>query len=69
MCLCVCLCALSKTIFGNTCFHTPLSSLIAVSNSSYMGFDIFSTDRALGGQASGSQVWGSETQDSKPSVF
>lgn len=39
------------SIFGNTPFHTQLSSLKAISNTSYMEFDDFTTDKALGGQA------------------
>ena len=39
------------SILGNICFHTQLSSLMTVSKTSYMEFDSFSTDRALGGQA------------------
>lgn len=39
------------SIFGNACFPTQLSSLMAVSNASYMEFDNFTADKALGGQA------------------
>ena len=67
VCVCVCVCDLHKTmfsllqskfkeilcmsIFGNTCSYTQLFSLMTVSSTSYMEFDNFRTDRALGGQA------------------